>query len=187
LKIGVFSPKARTAKKRVVYSVQLCQYCPEMKHTIYFCCLTLLLGTAAIAPSYGQDSGTGQTSPNSSLQSEPQSGTRKRHASPDAIKKRQLSVLKKEAALTADQESKVTPIISKYVDDVVALKNDTSLLGAAKREKRKTLHTQYVNDIDGVLTPDQQKNWAAANAARLERLRSARAAAKPGASAGENE
>jgi hypothetical protein len=159
----------------------------EMKHTIYFCCLTLLLGATAISPSYGQDSGTARTDPNSSLQSEAQSGPRKRHASPDAIKKRQLSVLKKEAALTADQESKVTPIISKYVDEVVALKNDTSQVGAAKREKRKTLHTQYLNDIDAVLTPDQQKSWAAANAARLERLRSARGAAKPSASAGENE
>jgi hypothetical protein len=158
-----------------------------MKHTIYFCCLNLFLGAAAIAPSYGQDSGAAQTGPNSSLQSEPQSGTKKRHASPEAIKKRQLSVLKKEAALSADQESKVTPIISKYVDDVVALKNDPSLVGAAKREKRKTLHTQYVNDIDAVLTLDQQKSWAAANAARLERLRSARAAAKPSASAGESE
>jgi hypothetical protein len=160
---------------------------PVMKNTVYFCCVTLLLGAVSIAPSYGQDSGTAQTSPNSSLQSEPQSVAKKRHASPDAIKKRQLSVLKKEAALGADQESKVTPIISKYVDDVVALKNDTSLVGAAKREKRKTLHTQYVNDIDAVLTPDQQKSWAAANAARLERLRSARGAAKPSASAGENE
>ncbi|MGA8477627.1 MAG: hypothetical protein WB696_06680, partial [Chthoniobacterales bacterium] len=104
-----------------------------------------------------------------------------------AIKKRQLSVLKKEATLTADQESKVTPIISKYVDDVVALKNDTSLVGAAKREKRKTLHGQYVNDINAVLTPDQQKSWAAANAVRLERLRAARAGAKPSASAAENQ
>jgi len=158
-----------------------------MKHTICFCCFTLLLGAAAIAPAYGQDSGTAQTGPGTSLLSGAQRETKKRHASPDAIKKRQLSVLKKEAALTADQESKVTPIISKYVDDVVALKNDTSLVGAAKREKRKTLHTQYVNDIDAVLTPDQQKSWATANAARLERLRSARAAAKPSASAGENE
>jgi hypothetical protein len=146
-----------------------------------------MLGAATIAPSYGQDAGTAQTGPNSSLQSEPQSGPKKRHASPDAIKKRQLSVLKKEAALSADQESKVTPVISKYVDDVLALKNDTSLVGAAKREKRKTLHTQYVNDIDAILTSDQQKSWAAANAARLERLRAARGGAKPTASATEKE
>jgi hypothetical protein len=142
-----------------------------------------MLGAASIAPSYGQDAGTAQTGPNSSLQS----GPKKRHASPDAIKKRQLSVLKKEAALSADQESKVTPVISKYVDDVLALKNDTSLVGAAKREKRKTLHTQYVNDIDAILTSDQQKSWAAANAARLERLRAARGGAKPTASATEKE
>lgn len=158
-----------------------------MKNTLSFCALMLFLGAAATAPSYGQDSGTAQTSSNSSLQNDTQSGGKKRQASPDAIKKRQLSVLKKEATLTADQESKVTPIISKYVDDVVALKNDTSLVGAAKREKRKTLHGQYVNDINAVLTPDQQKSWAAANAARLERLRAARAGAKPSAPAAENQ
>ena len=157
------------------------------KNTLSFCALVLSLGAATIAPSYGQDSSTVQTVPSSVLQNDSQTGSKKRHASPDAIKKRQLSVLKKEATLTADQESKVTPIISKYVDDVVALKNDSSLVGAAKREKRKTLHSQYVNDINGVLTPDQQKSWAAANAARLERLRAARAGAKPSPSAGENE
>jgi hypothetical protein len=157
------------------------------KNTLYFCSLVLSLGAATITPSHGQDSSTVQTVPGSVLQNDSQTGSKKRHASPDAIKKRQLSVLKKEATLTADQESKVTPIISKYVDDVVALKNDSSLVGAAKREKRKTLHSQYVNDINGVLTPDQQKSWAAANAARLERLRAARAGAKPSPTAGENE
>jgi len=39
-----------------------------------------------------------------------------------------------------------------------------------RERKRKTLHGQYVNDINAVLTPDQQKSWAAANAARLERF-----------------
>jgi hypothetical protein len=158
-----------------------------MKNTLSFCALTLLLGAAVVTPSYGQDSGSAQTVPNSALQNDPHTGGKKRHASPDAIKKRQLSVLKKEAALTADQESKVTPVISKYVDDVVALKNDTSVVGAAKREKRKTLHSQYVSDINAVLTPDQQKSWAAASAARLERLRAARAGAKPSASSAETE
>jgi hypothetical protein len=158
-----------------------------IKNTLSFCALVLSLGAAVIAPSYGQDAGTARNGSNSVLQNDSQSGAKKRHASPDAIKKRQLSMLKKEAALTPDQESKVTPIISKYVDDVVALKNDTSLVGAAKKEKRKSLHSQYVSDINAVLTPDQQKSWASANAARLARLRAARASAKLGASPAENE
>jgi hypothetical protein len=160
-----------------------------MKNTFTFCALTLLLGTAVVAPSYGQDSGAVQTVPNSSgsLQGGSQNGGKKRHASPDAMKKRQLSMLRKEAGLTPDQESKVTPIISKYVDDVVALKNDSSLVGAAKRERKKTLHSQYVTDINGVLTPDQQKSWATANAARIERLRAARSGAQPSASPAANE
>jgi hypothetical protein len=157
------------------------------KNRLSFSALILLLGAAAIVPSYAQDSATVQTVPNSVLQNDSPTTGKKRQASPDAIKKRQLSLLKKEAALTADQESKVAPIISKYVDDLVALKKDSSLVGAAKKEKRKTLHSQYVNDINGVLTPDQQKNWATANAARLERLRAARTGAKPSASAGQSE
>ncbi len=97
-----------------------------MKNTLSFCALMLFLGAAATAPSYGQDSGTAQTGSNSSLQNNTQSGGKKRQASPDAIKKRQLSVLKKEATLTADQESKVTPIISKYVDDVCTVSMSTT-------------------------------------------------------------
>ena len=158
-----------------------------IKNTLSFCALMLSFGAAVIAPSYGQDSGTAQTGANSVLQNDSRSGAKKRHASPDAIKKRQLSVLKKEAVLTPDQESKVTPIISKYVDDVLALKNDASLVGGAKKEKRKSLHSQYVNDINAVLTPGQQKSWASANAARLERLRAARAGAKASASPAEGE
>jgi hypothetical protein len=81
-----------------------------MKYTICFCCLTLVLGAGAVVPSYGQDSGTAQTGPGTSLQSGAQGETKKRHASPDAIKKRQLSVLKKEAALTADQDQGLLPL-----------------------------------------------------------------------------
>jgi hypothetical protein len=157
----------------------------EMKNTISFCALTLLLGAVAVAPSFGQDAGTAPNVPNSSAVL--QNAGQKRHASPEGVKKRQLSVLRKEAGLTPDQEPKVTPIISKYVDEVWALKNDTSLLSAAKREKRKTLHSQYVTDINAVLNPDQQKNWAAANAARIERLRAARGRAQPSASPAESQ
>jgi hypothetical protein len=156
------------------------------KNILSLCSLIVAFGAATVAPSYGQDAGTAQV-PSATQQNDSPTGSKKRHASPDAIKKRQLSVLKKEAALTSDQESRVTPIISKYVDEVVALKNDPSLAGAAKREKRKTIHSQYVNDVNAVLTPDQQKSWAAANAARLERLRAARTGAKPSASDSQNE
>jgi hypothetical protein len=44
-----------------------------------------------------------------------------------------------------------------------------------------------VTDINGVLTPDQQKSWATANAARIERLRAARSGAQPSASPAANE
>jgi hypothetical protein len=183
-----FHANAKTkkhSKKELYYLPPYVTSDLTMKNTFSFCILLSLFAAAAIPSSYGQDNSAAQSSPGSSAVL--QSPAKKRQVSPEARKRRQLSLLKKEAGLMADQESKVIPIISKYVDDVIALKNDTSLVGAARREKRKTLHSQYVSDINAVLTPDQQKNWAAANAARIERLRAGRQAAQPNASPSDNE
>ena len=83
-------------------SGDLCEISARMnKNTLSLCALVLSLGAAAIAPSYGQDSGTVQTVPSSVLQNDSQTGSKKRHASPGAIKKLHLSVLKKRPTLTA--------------------------------------------------------------------------------------
>jgi hypothetical protein len=96
---------------------------------------------------------------------------KKRTASPEALKKRELTMLRRSVALTPDEESKVTPIISNYVDAVQAVKNDAATTTAEKRSKRKELHDQYVTNIKAVLTPDQAKTWETANAERIVRLR----------------
>ena len=92
----------------------------------------------------------------------------KRTVSPDAIKKARLTVLKKEADLTADQEAKAKPIIDKYVDDRAAAKGD--------RAKLVDLKTKYDSDINAILTPDQQKKLSASKAGRVEKMKAARAA-----------
>jgi hypothetical protein len=96
---------------------------------------------------------------------------KKRTASPEALKKRELTMLRKSVTLTPDEESKVTPIISNYVDAVQSVKNDAATTTAEKRAKRKELHDQYITNIKAVLTPDQAKTWEAANAERIVRLR----------------
>jgi hypothetical protein len=157
-----------------------------IKNKLSLCALICLFGAGVIAPSsYAQDDSIVQSAANTSANL--QTGAKKRQISPEARKRRQLSLLRKEAGLTPDQESKVTPIISKYVDDIIALKNDTSLSGVTRKEKRKTLHSQYVSDVNAVLTSEQQKNWEAANTARIERLRAARSNAQPSASPVANE
>lgn len=73
-----------------------------------------------------------------------------------------LADLKKEVNLTKAQETKVKPIIEKYVSDREAITNDKSLSKTDKNSKKDALRTQYNQDINAVLTPDQQKKWAGA-------------------------
>ena len=96
---------------------------------------------------------------------------KRRSVSPESLKKRELTMLRKSVALTPDEETKVTPIISNYVDSVQAVKTDAVTTTAEKRAKRKELHDQYINNVKAVLTPDQAQTWETANAERIARLR----------------
>jgi Spy/CpxP family protein refolding chaperone len=97
--------------------------------------------------------------------------SKRRAVSPDSLKKRELTMLRKSVTLTPDEETKVTPIISSYVDAVQAVKGDAATTTAEKRAKRKELHDQYISNVKAVLTPDQAQSWETANAERIARLR----------------
>ena len=73
-----------------------------------------------------------------------------------------LADLKKEVTLTKAQEGKVKPIIEKYVSDRNAITSDSTLPKSDKNSKKETLRTKYNQDINAILTPDQQQKWAAA-------------------------
>jgi periplasmic protein CpxP/Spy len=106
----------------------------------------------------------------------PAAGTATKHKlSPDAVKAARLTRLKNQVGLTADQEAKAKPIIDKYVDDRQAAKSD--------RAKLLALKTQFDSDINAILTPDQQKKFAAAKSANAERMKAARAKRAAGAAA----
>jgi hypothetical protein len=81
---------------------------------------------------------------------------------PEAVSKAMLTALNNQVDLSADQQDKAKPIIDKHVADLEAVKNDSTLDKAAKKAKVAELRQQYVTDINGILTPDQQKKWAAA-------------------------
>jgi cell division septum initiation protein DivIVA len=83
-------------------------------------------------------------------------------ANPEAVSKGMLTALNNQVGLSADQQDKAKPIIEKHVADLEAVKNDATLDKAAKKAKVVQLRQQYVTDINGILTPDQQKKWAAA-------------------------
>jgi Spy/CpxP family protein refolding chaperone len=93
--------------------------------------------------------------------------TTKHKISPDAVKAARLKRLKNQVDLTADQETKAKPIVDKYVDDREAAKGD--------RAKLVALKTQFDNDINAILTPDQQTKLAASKSAAIEKMKAARA------------
>ena len=98
----------------------------------------------------------------------PAAATAKTSAKTDGIKKARLTMLKNQVGLTADQEAKAKPIIDKYVDDRQAAKGD--------RAKLADLKKQYDSDINAILTPDQQTKLTASKAARVEKMKAAKAA-----------
>ncbi|MBV9489016.1 MAG: hypothetical protein JO069_04730 [Verrucomicrobia bacterium] len=151
----------------------------SLLHILPAVLLAATLGTAAAKPKAAPSPSPAETTQDATTTSNSETGTnaaqpRKRTVSPDTLKKRYLTELQRQAGLTAAQEPKVKPIIDKYVDDRQAAKNDASSSNAAKVQKLKQLRAQYVSDINGVLTPDQQKKWAAYTEARRAKLREAR-------------
>jgi hypothetical protein len=89
----------------------------------------------------------------------------------EAVSKGMLTALNNQVGLSADQQAKATPIVDKHVTDLEAVKNDTTLDKAAKKAKLVQLRQQYVTDINGILTPDQQKKWAAAREATKAKVK----------------
>lgn len=76
---------------------------------------------------------------------------------PEKMKKRRLARLERIAQLTQDQQTKVTPIISDFVDQLVAVKNDSSLQPEEKQAKQKELNKKFNHEIRAVLTPQQKQ------------------------------
>jgi hypothetical protein len=91
---------------------------------------------------------------------------------PEAVSKGMLTALNNQVGLSADQQDKAKPIIDKHVTDLEAVKNDATLDKAAKRAKVVELRKQYVTDINGILTPDQQKKRTASREANKAKVKS---------------
>jgi Spy/CpxP family protein refolding chaperone len=73
-----------------------------------------------------------------------------------------LANLKQQVNLTPAQDKKVKPIIEKYVADINAIRNDTKATKEERDAKRNALRKQYNDQINAILTPEQQAKWKAA-------------------------
>jgi periplasmic protein CpxP/Spy len=119
----------------------------------------LIICTCASVPTLAQDNNpNGQSSVSPGNPGAEGPGTAKQaHANPAKIKQRQLARLQKIVQLTQDQETKITPVISNFVDQMVAVRNDSSLQPDAKKAKQKELRKEYNRQLRSLLTPEQKQ------------------------------
>ncbi|MBV8100770.1 MAG: hypothetical protein JOZ31_16610 [Verrucomicrobia bacterium] len=119
----------------------------------------MIICTGASFPALAQDNSPNAEPSVSPANPSPQgpSPAKQGHANPDKMKQRQLARLQKVAQLTPDQQTKITPVINNFVDQLVAVRNDSSLQPEEKKAKQKELRKQYNRQLRSLLTPAQKQ------------------------------
>ena len=67
-----------------------------------------------------------------------------------------LQMLSEKLNLTEDQKAKLRPILQDQAEQFKAVHDDSSLSQEQKSAKMKALHESFHEQINGVLTPEQQ-------------------------------
>ena len=146
-----------------------------MKRTAFIGVIVIVAGSCLALTGYAQSASP--LSATSDLTTANQVHPRARN--PEASKRAKLTRLRNTVALTADQENKAQPIISKYVDDLQAVRDDSQLQPKERRQKLAALRRQYQSDLDGILTEEQRQKLATIKAERLAKRRAAKTGAVP--------
>jgi Spy/CpxP family protein refolding chaperone len=76
-----------------------------------------------------------------------------------ATAENRLEEMSKQLNLTDVQKTQLKPILQDEAQQLQAVHNDTSLSHDQKMAKAKEIREAHKSQINGVLTPDQQKNW----------------------------
>ena len=71
-----------------------------------------------------------------------------------------LQQISSELNLTDAQKAQLKPILQSEVQQLQAVKNDSSLSPDQKQAKVSEIRQGYKSQMSGILTPEQQKKWA---------------------------
>lgn len=125
--------------------------------------LGMALGMASVAcPALAQDSaGSGAAS------AAP-------HRAPDP--QQQAARLAKRLGLSDDQTSKLAAILHNRQQQMAALRGDSSIAAQDRRTRMRSIQQDADTQINAVLTPDQQKQYAAMKQHMMDRWQNAHAA-----------
>ena len=94
----------------------------------------------------------------------------------------QLEHLTRHLQLSADQQSKIGPILQQRSQQFEALHGDTSLRPAERRAKAMSIMQDSQQQIDAVLTPAQRDQWKAMRERAMERMEERRGQKLPSSS-----
>ena len=114
---------------------------------LYASMLTILVVLATCLLLTGQTSAAPQTSP----QGHEAMGA----TSPEA----HVQMLSEKLNLTEDQKAKLKPIFQDQAQQLKAVRDDTSLTPEQKAAKKKAIHETTHDQINAVLTPEQQEKF----------------------------
>jgi protein CpxP len=130
-----------------------------MKRLILPAVLALAFGSAAFAQ-----------------QPDPDAPAAAHHAgNPDKEVKR----LTKQLDLTADQVTKIQPIVADRDQKIAAATSDASLSDADRKERMKAIHKAFNSQLGEILTPDQRQQMKAAHHAHEKQNQAEPATATP--------
>src|SRR5262249_47864482 len=72
-----------------------------------------------------------------------------------------LDKISAELNLTDDQKTKIKPVLESEYSQLQTINQDSSMSPDQKKAKAKEAHSSAKTEINSILTPDQQKKWAA--------------------------
>ena len=81
----------------------------------------------------------------------------------------QLQMLSEKLSLTDDQKVKLKPILQEQTQQIKAVHADSSLSPEQKKTKVKSVHESFHEQINGVLTPEQQTKFKAMQQEHMEK------------------
>lgn len=80
-----------------------------------------------------------------------------------------LQMLSEKLNLTDDQKAKLKPILQDQMQQMKAVREDSSLSEQQKRAKMKSIHDSLHDQINAVLTPDQQAKFRQMRQEQMEK------------------
>ena len=90
-----------------------------------------------------------------------------------------LANLSSKLNLTDDQKAKIKPILEDEATKMQALHDDTSTPRMQKMQKGREIHDAHDQQINAILTPDQQAKYAEMKKEAMEKMREKRGQTPP--------